>query len=657
MPSVNDGLKGLQFGHDFIRYLVIHVDERHGRAARCIAAQPPLGDVDTAFSEEGSDLADDAGDVVVAHHQDSAGGFAVEQEVVDAHDPCNVVGEEGRGDRSRLFGRLDSACQQVGELEAAFPQARKDRLAWLLMSSRRLRVLRGTLVASLMAGFFVVPSIGSLAAARGGCDFNGDFFDDLAIGAPYEDVSGVVDAGAISILYGSAGGLAVDGAQFLHRGTSGIKDELGENDFFGHDLTCGDFNGDTFDDLAVGVGRDAVGSLFDAGSVHVIYGSSAGLSTSDEVIHQDSTGIQGTAEQFDAFGHAVASGDFDADGFDDLAITAPFEEYPQVPRGGTVTVIYGSTGGLDGDDEIWNQNSAGIKGIGENDDFFGYVLATGDFDGDGADDLAVGSPDEDVDTHEDGGAVNVIYGSGSGLTASGDQIWDRNSGGIKGVVATDDNAGLALATGDFDGDGRDDLAVGVPFANVDGVPFAGSLNVIYGSGSGLTEAGDQLFHQNTAGIGGTAENSDTLAAALTAGDFDGDGDDDLAAGIPRESVGSIGSAGAVLVIYGAGSELSVAGDQTWHQDSFGVKGQAEAIDFLGTPLSTGDFNGDRRADLVIGVPLEDRGLDADTGALAVLFGSSEGVSGTDQLWDQSNLQVAEVGDRFGFTGGGHNWFV
>ena len=72
-----------------------------------------------------------------------------------------------------------------------------------------------------------------------------------------------------------------------------------------------------------------------------------------------------------------------------------------------------------------------------------------------------------------------------------------------------------MAAGDFDNDGLADLAVGVPFEDVGAIDDAGAVNVVYGSASGLTAAGDQQFWQGAAGVAGTAETSDSFGFALT----------------------------------------------------------------------------------------------------------------------------------------------
>ncbi|HZD02731.1 MAG TPA: FG-GAP repeat protein [Actinomycetes bacterium] len=202
-----------------------------------------------------------------------------------------------------------------------------------------------------------------------------------------------------------------------------------------------------------------------------------------------------------------------------------------------------------------------------------------DFNNDGADDLAVGVPGEDIGGIRDAGAVNVLYGSTAGVTGTGSQLFTQ----VGGTVETDDVFGGVLTAGDFNHDGFADLAAAAPFEDIGGIRDAGAVSVLYGSAGGLTRTGAQLFTQ----VGGTVETDDLFGFALTAGDFNHDGFADLAAAAPFETVGSVGGAGAVSVVYGSAAGLSRTGAQLFTQNSSGVPGSAEPGDFFGGVLAAG----------------------------------------------------------------------
>jgi hypothetical protein len=525
------------------------------------------------------------------------------------------------------------------------------------------------------------------ALARG--DFNGDGFDDLAVGVPSEGICGdfvcedpdqierqrnVSGAGAVDVIYGTANGLAYPNRQFWRPGIGNLQGAPQEFENFGYTLAAGDFNRDGFSDLAIGAPGNAAGGA-NAGAVYVLYGSTTGLlarTTVRQKWSQRLPVLQDQSEYGDRFGASLATGDFDRDGFLDLAVGVPNETVVGMQWAGAVNVIYGSALGLSETAtarrrSFWHQSICTMRpcrldiGDGlEAGDAFGWSLAAGDFNADGIDDLAVGVPCESVAGVWCAGAVNVILGSASGLTTVGSQIWHQDSAGIEDQAEPGDRFGVSLAAGDFNFDSRVDLAIGVPDEalriGTTNILQAGAVNVIYGSSLGLTATGNQFWYQGRDGLADQPESFDHFGEAIAAGDFNADGTDDLAIGVPTEDLGSAWDTGAVNVLYGfVFPGLTAAGNQFWHQDVPYVEGTNEIGNRFGLTLATGRFNGARYSSLAIGIPwdhvLSATGSIAQAGAVEVIYGSEHprfvpGLNAVfpvpDQIWTQIVIRPPNI---------------
>jgi hypothetical protein len=432
-------------------------------------------------------------------------------------------------------------------------------------------------------------------------DFNQDGFADMAVGTPGDSVNDLADAGVVNVLYGSSAGLEAETPiddQLWTQEATGVSDQAEKGDGFGGALSSGDFNGDGFDDLAIGVSGETVGSVDKAGAVSVLYGSAAGLQADapdDQFWNQNSEGVRGKTENLDQFGWALAAGDFNADGIDDLSIGVYGQDVSQLDKAGAVAILYGSVARLQAtspDDQVWNRDSSNVQEVADAFDHLGAALAAGDFNGDGFDDLAMGAFGDDVGTPEilNAGSVNVLYGSGSGLqaTAPDDQVWTQNSKNVEDKAEKDDHMGDSVAAADFNGDGFDDLAIGVPLENVDAVVDGGSVNLLYGGASRLQTGNptDQLWSQNTDDVTGDAETGDKFGTGVTGSDFNGDGFDDLVAGVPGAAVGAADGAGAISGLYGSagGVQATNPDDVRKTQGSIGVEGDPEAGDGFGAAV-------------------------------------------------------------------------
>jgi hypothetical protein len=432
-----------------------------------------------------------------------------------------------------------------------------------------------------------------------------------------------------------------------------VEGETEAHDQLGRAFATGDFNGDGYPDLAVQANGEALG-----GGVSVVYGSEEGLTPRSQLFHQDTPGIPGDGASGGGFGRALVAGDFDQDGWDDLAIGVPDASIGGRARAGRIVIVYGGRAGLRMDRAVeFHQWTPHVNGSVESEDRFGASLASGDFDRDGYSDLIVGVPDEALGSTARAGMIHVFYGSRSGLSAQRETTIHEASAGVADHPHTDDRFGWSVASADLNRDGYDDVAVGVPWADPAGVRDAGAVHVLWGSGSGLgvtapNGATAQHWHQGLP-IADDAEPYDRFGYALAAGDFNRDRYVDLAVGVPYEDVGSVVDAGAVNVLHGGYGGLRTTGNQIWSQESYGIHGGAEYRDRFGYSLAAADFDGDGTSDLAVGVPFEAIGSVIGAGMVNVLYGHWYMGLSSSKTWylhqGQRNLVPDQVEP--------HDWFA
>lgn len=476
------------------------------------------------------------------------------------------------------------------------------------------------------------PDIFGISIARG--DINNDGYEDLVVGALGRDDGG----GAVEVYYGSSSGLSTT-SQTWDQDSPSVPGVQEPGDRFGGSVILGDFNGDGYEDLAIGVAKEDIGSTIEAGAVNVLYGDSGGLTAQgSQVWHQNSSQIHGASEAGDRFGSALVSGDFNADGYMDLAIGVPGEDIGAIQDAGAINVIYGSVSGLTSvGNEIWYQsNMPGSFGLGSNlydsqaGDNFGSALASGDFDANGYDDLAIGVPGESfpIPGGSRAGFVQAFFGTTSGLRGLDFIGYQASPLLLASVGSLSAELGKNVVAGDFNGDGYDDVAMGVPNLRDPSASFGIVMIGYHRQFSSFDRIQDSFDQFRLTGVS-APQSYEGFGFSLATGDFNGDGADDLAIGVPGQTINGIVSCGQAHAIYGTVHDgwefkrgLTETGAQEWHQDSVGIVDGCEISDQAGRTLGAGDFNGDGFAELVIGVPQEN-GLD---GMINIIPGDSGGLT-------------------------------
>ncbi|MCB0029034.1 MAG: FG-GAP repeat protein [Anaerolineales bacterium] len=409
---------------------------------------------------------------------------------------------------------------------------------------------------------------------------------DLVVGAPTQGAAGALLSGLVFVYSNTADSFSTP--QVLSQEPASTNSPW---DRFGHAIATGDFNGDGYDDLAVSAPGDGeFGSGFNAGSVFIFAGTTTGFADPFVVIPRLGS------DAGDEFGYALAVGDFNNDDIDDLVVGSPGAEIDG-NRSGQVHVFLGPLGELGGivlaiDQEPLAHNDPG--------DRYGQALVVGDFNGDGEDDLVVGAPGKDYSSsQEEAGIIYLYYGPGSPI-GSGPTFYRFQ--GNWGQPEAGDHFGTVLAAGDFNNDGYDELAVGAPDEGYATGNNAGAVSIFVGSSGVIT--GPITFGQG--GYGNASD--DHFGSAFAVADFNGDGYQDLAIGAPGKDLSGMVDTGAVYIRQFADDYGSFDGYllQIRQADA-----DAQAGDLFGASLVAAHFSAfTDLPNLVIGTPGEDAGASA-----------------------------------------------
>jgi hypothetical protein len=479
----------------------------------------------------------------------------------------------------------------------------------------------------------------------GAGDVNGDGYADVAVGARNDDNS-FAGAGAAFVFHGSASGIATGAATVR---AAAVLNGDGTSYSFGSSVAgAGDVNGDGFADVVVGSRLSDEGGTY-SGAAYVFHGSGSGVTSGTASAVAD-TYLIGSAEG-DRTGSSVAgAGDLNGDGYADILVDAYLRDSGAVDSG-SAFLLFGSADGVPSG-SIASVAALELEGDDEGDSYGVRLAGAGDLDGDGFGDVLVGSTGVD-DNGDLSGSFEVFYGAGSVVeegTADGVAavayegesaginfgysvvgLGDLNGDGFEDVAALAGGAAAGVyvfhgseegleagaptavadaiiqpgggsylppaiaAAGDVNGDGFDDLLLGVP-ANNSAATYSGTAYVFLGSPWGVTSGAAASVADSV--IDG--ETGFDLLGAGTAGggDVNGDGYDDIVLGVLEQYQTGAGP-GSAHVLHGsatgiASGAVSSVADSTLHLDVAGTH--------FGESLAFTDLNGDGYDDLLVGAP-------------------------------------------------------
>ncbi|MBC7985230.1 MAG: FG-GAP repeat protein [Sphingomonadaceae bacterium] len=461
-------------------------------------------------------------------------------------------------------------------------------------------------------------------------DVNGDGFADIIIGSPG---TASFSVGEGYVVFGKSNAFPASVKLAKLNGDKGFRiDTTGTGgDHIGASVAAaGDINGDGFGDILIGSFSNRC---------YLVFGKATGFDANLELDALD--GSDGFRMQG---GNTVSgAGDVNGDGLADIVVGAPHSM-----TSGVAYVVFGKVGVFDPSVDLSaldGVNGFRIDGV-DTGDLAGFaVAAAGDVNGDGFGDIVIGAYHGDPGGDGDAGESYVIFGKAGGFAASLDL---ESLNGVNGFridgIDIDDESGFAVeGAGDINGDGFDDLVIGAPNADSGGGNIAGESYVVFGRASGFAASFDlaALDGSNGFRLEGIDPYDRSGFSVDGAGDFNGDGFDDILIGTRYADAGAIDRAGEAYLLFGRAGGFAPVFSLASLDGSNGIRfAGIDTSDVAGWSVSAaGDINSDGFDDILIGAPGVDRNGNSSVGESYVIFGFQQsgvgdtitGTNGPDSL--------------------------
>lgn len=412
--------------------------------------------------------------------------------------------------------------------------------------------------------------------------------------------------------------------------------------WFGHSINSGgDFNGDGFEDLVIGV-PDSNLSNTSGGYAYLVYGKSgstrAGINMSS---FSASDGFYVTgSDTADYLGSVVdISGDLNGDGYNDFVVVSSRED-DGASDAGTIYIIWGNATpsnvnvSTDFNTTVGVSNTDGFVILGtESSEEIGhysttdpqngqFVDASGDFNGDGIQDLLIGHNQSDFGSQTNSGVAYLIFGK-TGATRANFKLDTYGSEGFAFYNTSDSDNYVGHSVqyiGDFNGDGFNDVIIGAPEAD-GGDLDSGEAHVVFGnSGPTFSDVDLNALNGSNGFTISTSVDNSQLGGSVSSADVNGDGLTDILIGVPEADTISLTNNGAAIIIYGNSGPHSDISLESVGSAGYVINGENDTDRSGHSIRGIKDLNGDGIDDFVLSTIHDDEG-GTSAGAAWVIYGA------------------------------------